>query len=118
MVDGFGVYVGFIDMEQAEQSSKHSATGLMRALINIYHTKERLAACSATSSIHTRIRTAIFSEFIELVIKIVQNLTIIIIFKLIEYCENKYGCTADKMKRDLTSKRGEERRRLLKGKST
>ncbi len=63
LVDSFGVYVKYIDLEQAEQGSKNSATGLMRALIALWYTRERLAGCSATSGINTSIRTAVFSMY-------------------------------------------------------
>jgi hypothetical protein len=93
LVEGFGVYIKFVQLEQAEQCSKNSPTGLMRALIATWYSRERLAGCSATSGINNVIRTAVF-----------------------KYCEIKYGknVTADKLKRDLTSKCGEERRKLLK----
>ena len=64
LVKGFGVYIHFVDLEQAEQTSKNTATGLMRALIQVWYTKERLAACSATLGIHATIRTAVFSKWI------------------------------------------------------
>ena len=54
----------FVDLEQAEQSSKNTATGLMRALIQVWYSKERLAACSAISGINLTIRTAVFSKCI------------------------------------------------------
>ena len=58
----FGVYVKYVDLELFEQSSKSSATGLMRNLIGIWYTNARLAACSATSGINPNIRTAVFSK--------------------------------------------------------
>lgn len=62
LVKDFGVYVKFVDLELFEQSSKSSATGLMRNLIGIWYTNARLAACSATSGINPNIRTAVFSK--------------------------------------------------------
>ena len=62
-MEGFGVYVRYMDLEQAEQCCKNSATGLMRGLISIYYSQERLASCSAYSGIDPTIRTAIFSRF-------------------------------------------------------
>ena len=35
LVEGFGVYIKFVDLEQCEHSSKSTATGMMRALISI-----------------------------------------------------------------------------------
>ena len=64
LVKGFRVYISFVELEQAEQSSKNSATGLMRALVQVWYSKERLAACSATSGINSTIRTAVFSKCI------------------------------------------------------
>lgn len=58
----FGVYVKFVDLELFEQSSKTTATGLMRNLIGIWYSNARLAACSATSGINQTIRTAVFSK--------------------------------------------------------
>lgn len=62
LVKDFGVYVKYVDLELFEQSSKSSATGLMRNLIGIWYTNARLAACSATSGINPNIRTAVFSK--------------------------------------------------------
>ena len=62
LVKGFGVYVSFVDLEQAEQSSKNTATGLMRAIISLWYSGKRLAACSANSGIRNTIRTAVFSK--------------------------------------------------------
>ena len=56
------MYVKFVDLEHAEQCSKTSATGLMRALLLIWYLPERLAACSATHGINPTIRTVIFSK--------------------------------------------------------
>ena len=64
LVDGFGVYIKYIDLEQCEQCSKHSATGLTRALIAVWYSREHLAACLATSGINEMIKTAIFSKLI------------------------------------------------------
>ncbi len=33
LVDGYGVYAKFVKLEQAEQCSKNTATGLMRAIM-------------------------------------------------------------------------------------
>ena len=61
LVDGFGVYIRFVELEQAEQCGKNSATGLMKKLIFQYR-RERLAACSATSGLNKTIMTAVFSK--------------------------------------------------------
>ena len=63
IVPGFGVYIKYVELEQAEQTSKASATGLMRALMSVFYSKERLAASSANNGINTTIRTAIFSKY-------------------------------------------------------
>ena len=60
----------FVDLELFEQSSKSSATGLMRNLIGIWYTNARLAACSATSGINPNIRTALFSKLSMLVLMV------------------------------------------------
>ena len=62
LVKDFGVYVKFVDLELFEQSSKCSATGLMRNLIGIWYTNARLAACSANCGINPNIRTVVFSK--------------------------------------------------------
>ena len=72
LVDGFGMYIKYIDLELCEQSSKHSATGLMRALSAVWYSWEHLAACSATSGINKTIKTATFSKLIQCCIKIVN----------------------------------------------
>lgn len=64
LVEGLGIYIRFIELELCEQSSKNSSTGLMRALISLWYSRERLAACSATSGINPNIKTAIFSKII------------------------------------------------------
>ena len=56
------MYAKFVDLEQAEQGSKNTATGLMRALMGLWYSRHRLAACSANSGINTTIRTSIFSK--------------------------------------------------------
>ena len=61
-MEGLGVYIKFIELEQCEQSSKNTPTGMMRALISVWYGRERLAACSATSGINKTIKTAIFSK--------------------------------------------------------
>lgn len=73
MVDGFGVYVAYVDLEQAEQCSKNTGTGLMRALVNKGYRRERLAACSATSGINQTIRTVIFSNLNNIGIRTSMN---------------------------------------------
>ena len=40
LVKDFGVYIKFVDLEQCEQSSKQSGTGLMRSLISIFYSNE------------------------------------------------------------------------------
>ena len=52
LVKDFGVYVKFVDLEQCG-TIKQSGTGLMRSLISIFHSNERLVACSATIGILT-----------------------------------------------------------------
>ena len=63
LVDGLGVYIKYIELEQCKQSSKSSPTGMMRALISLWYSRERLAACSATSGINQTIKAAIFSKY-------------------------------------------------------
>jgi len=52
LVDSFGVYIKYVDLEMAEQQSKNSATGLMRALISHWYSRKRLASCSLKSGIN------------------------------------------------------------------
>lgn len=61
-MEGYGVYINIIDLEQAQQQCKASPTRLMRALMGVYYSCERLAACSATHGIDTMIKIAIFSK--------------------------------------------------------
>ena len=96
----------YVDLERAEKSSKNTATGLMRSLISIWYSGERLAGCSATSGINSTIRTAVFSKLYYNTYKCIANAP-----ALSEYCEDKYGVSTEKLKRDLTSKCGEERRK-------
>jgi hypothetical protein len=35
LIKGFGIYIKYVDLEQAEQTSKNTATGLMRALMSV-----------------------------------------------------------------------------------
>jgi len=44
----------------ALELAKPTPTGLMRTLIGIFYTTERLATSSATKGINTQIKTAIF----------------------------------------------------------
>ena len=67
LVEGFGVYIKYVALEQAEQTCKNSATGLMRTLIGVWYNRQRLAACSVTSGINSTIRTAVFSKGIKFV---------------------------------------------------
>ena len=62
LVEGFGVYIKYVDVEQCEQTSKNSPTGLMKALMSIWYSREQLAPCSAKSGINDTIRTAVFSK--------------------------------------------------------
>lgn len=104
------MYIHYADLSYVKEASKSSATGLMRALISVWYTRERLASCSATHGINTTIQTAIFSEQI---IRIHCNYYI----QSIDYCREVHGensLTFDKFKSDLTSKCGEERRKLKK----
>ena len=55
------MYIKFVDLENAEQRSKNTATGLMRALISVWYSRERLAASSALT-INKNIRVAVFSK--------------------------------------------------------
>ena len=59
LVPGYGVY---FELDAAEQCSNNSATVLMRSLMAVWYTKERLAACSATSGLNDAIRTAVLVE--------------------------------------------------------
>lgn len=56
----FGVYVKYVDPEAAEQTSKGTPTGLIRALIS--GIRERDFSASSETSINVIIRTAVFSE--------------------------------------------------------
>ena len=56
------VFIDTASLRMAEQNSKASVTGLMRALISIFYPPERLAACSANKGINSTIRTAIFGK--------------------------------------------------------
>ena len=71
LVAGFGVFVKYVDLELAEQLSKNTPTGLMRSLISIWYSRERLAGCSATSGINQTIRTAVFSKYINTFCKLI-----------------------------------------------
>ena len=62
LVANYGVYVSFVYLDERESTSKGTATGLMRNLITIWYSGERLGACSATKGINSRIRSAIFSK--------------------------------------------------------
>ncbi len=64
LVDKFGVYISYLDLESKELASKGSATGLMRQLMSVWYKPQRLAASSASSGINEKIRTAIFSKSI------------------------------------------------------
>lgn len=113
LVKGFGIYIKYVDLEQAEQTSKNTATGLMRALMSVWYSRERLAGCSANSGINTTIKTCIFSKSI--CMHVVYLFYIQYNF-ILEYCEERYGAPLiDKLKRDLMSKCGEERRRMRAG---
>ena len=61
LVEGFGVYIKYVDLQHSVNSSKNTPTGLMRALISVWYSKERLAACSAKKGTNNTIKTAIFS---------------------------------------------------------
>ena len=64
LIKGFGIYIKYVDLEQAEQTSKNTATGLMQALMSVWYSRQRLAGCSATSCINNTIKTCIFSKYI------------------------------------------------------
>ena len=59
LVKNFGVYVNFVDLEQCEQSSKKSPTGLIRGLSSIWHW---LVDRTATSRILTEEGVNIVAE--------------------------------------------------------
>ena len=88
----------------------------MRALISVWYTRERLAACSARCGINETIRTAIFSKY-DYTTRLSPKEPVCHQIHaspfIVEFCLLKYdGFSADKLKRDLTSKCGEERRKL------
>ena len=87
----------------------------MRSLLSIFYSNQRLASCSATVGINKEIRTTIFSKLIK--IKYLQRFSKCTTSLFCsEYCEEKFPhVTADKLKRDLTCKCGEERRKMKKG---
>jgi hypothetical protein len=53
-----------VDLEQAEQCSKNTSTGLMRELIAMWYNRQRLAASSANSGRNSTIRTAVLVSII------------------------------------------------------
>ena len=57
------MFLRFVDLEHAEQSSKPTPTGLMRSLIGVFYTPERLAGCSAKRGLNDTITTVIFSKY-------------------------------------------------------
>jgi len=57
-----GVYVLKSELMAALELAKPTPTGLMRTLIGIFYTTERLACSSATKGINTQIKTAIFGN--------------------------------------------------------
>lgn len=59
-----GVYISFVDLENYGNSSKQTATGLMRSLLSVWYNPQRLAACSATKGINSQIKAAIFSKLL------------------------------------------------------
>ena len=108
LIKGFGIYIKYVNLEQTEQTSKNTATGLMRALMSVWYSHERLARCSATSGINNTIKTCIFSKYHYYACTCCIFIQLLLLFS--EYCEERYGAPVDKLKRDLTSKSGEERR--------
>ena len=64
LIKGFGIYIKYVDLKQAEQTSKNTVTGLMRALMSIWYSRERLAIYSA---INTTIKTCISSRSMHVV---------------------------------------------------
>ena len=40
LVPGYGVYIKFTDLAQAEQNTKSTSTGLMRSLISLFYSRE------------------------------------------------------------------------------
>ena len=44
LMQGFGVYIHYVVLEQAEQQSKNLATGLMRSFVSVYNGRERLGS--------------------------------------------------------------------------
>jgi len=85
-------------------------TGLMRALIAMYYSREQLASFSLNQGINEAVKIAIFSKYC-----IPQSFFIIIFCLCSTYCELKYSTVSiDKSKRDLTGKCGEMHRKLEK----
>ena len=58
LVEGY-VYLTKVDFDIAVNSSKDSVTWLMRSLIGIFYTKQRLAACSSSNGL---IKGAVFRK--------------------------------------------------------
>ena len=99
-----------MDLERAEKSSKNTATGLMRSLISIWYSGERLAGYSATAGINSTIRTAVFSKLYHNTYEHIANAA-----SLSEYCEDKYGVLTKKLETSLVNMvKKEESIRLLK----
>ncbi len=61
LVDNFGVYISYLDLESRQLASKGSASGLMRQLMSVWYRPERLAESAASCGINGKIRTALFS---------------------------------------------------------
>ena len=75
-----------------------------------FYSNERLASCSATVGINMQIRTAIFSKY-----RNKKKYTYFNKTSILGYCELKFPhLTAEKLRRDLNSKCGEERQKILK----
>ena len=62
LVEGYNVYLKKVDFDIAVNSSKDSVTGLMRSLIGIFYTKQRLAACSSSNGLNKEIKGAVFRK--------------------------------------------------------
>ena len=95
-IQGYGV--SYMELDQAEQTSKNTATGLMRSLISIWYGLGEHLVASSTKSLNARVsRYEIFS--------ICVYTSCLLQFS--EYCELKYEkASINKLKRDLTSKCG------------
>ena len=61
LVAGLGVYITLRMLTSIDMNSKPTPTGLMRGLVSVWYSSQRLA-CSCATDINPNIRTAIYSE--------------------------------------------------------